>query len=63
MDMMEYYTNRIFFDFSEDIEYAIDTISRIDKDKISALAKRVSLQAQFFVEGNADQEEEPDDEL
>ena len=50
-DIQAFYSGRRFFGVDDSIEKFIQKIMRVTKDQIKALANKVSLDAEFFVDG------------
>ena len=61
-DLQSFYGNRSFFGFNEEIDIVKDSISKISKEDVCALAKNITLDSVFYVEASGDGEEIYDDE-
>ena len=65
-DLQSFYSGRMLFGISETIEDCREKLMAVSREQIVALAKKVTLDALFFVEGTAcgdeDGDEEGDDE-
>ena len=61
-DLQSFYGNRAFFGFDETVESVKDSIARITKQDVAALARRITLDSVFYVEAVGDGEDIYDEE-